>query len=161
MTHPSPLNSAELERRLADIEAELRVVATHRAGRNTIPRATALIAVYEKMFPDRHSARDRARFFVFAAPIMRRLTIELSRTGRANGTINLTAVELEQWLTRLESFDPECARMIDLRYFAGLTTRETASALDLSPQVVIRDLRFAKAWLQARVRWSSFGRKPE
>jgi DNA-directed RNA polymerase specialized sigma24 family protein len=94
------------------------------------------------------------QFLVYVAPLMRRLTIDLGRQGHASGTINLNAMELDQWLARLEGFDPECALMIDLRYFAGLSTRETAAALGLSPQVVIRDLRFAKAWLQARVRWA-------
>ena len=44
-----------------------------------------------------------------------------------------------------------CARMIDLHYFAGLSTKQTAAALRLSPRLVIRDLRFAKAWLQSRL----------
>jgi DNA-directed RNA polymerase specialized sigma24 family protein len=44
-----------------------------------------------------------------------------------------------------------CAAMIDLHYFAGLTTKQTAAALSLPPQTVIRDLRFAKAWLQTKL----------
>ena len=41
--------------------------------------------------------------------------------------------------------------MIDLHYFAGLSTKQTAAALRLAPEVVIRDLRFAKAWLQTKL----------
>ena len=41
--------------------------------------------------------------------------------------------------------------MIDLHYFAGLTTKQTAAALGVSPEVVVRDLRFAKAWLQTKL----------
>jgi hypothetical protein len=43
--------------------------------------------------------------------------------------------------------------MIDLHYFVGLSPRSTADALGVSTELVIRDLRFAKAWLMARTRW--------
>jgi len=160
MTTPTPLDKEELRRRLPEIEAELRLLAAHHASGHTQPLAKALRGVFDKLFVDKHSSRDRVQFFLFVAPVMRRLTIELGRSSAVSGTLNLNALELEQWLLRLESFDPECALMIDLRYFAGLTIRETANALGLSPQAVIRDLRFAKAWLQARVRWVGERREP-
>ena len=150
----TPLDVEELKRRRNDIEFELRDVIAQRVAGNVQSISTALKDVFEKLFGDKRQARERVMFFVFVAPLMRRLTIDLGRQGHASGTINLNAMELDQWLARLEGFDPECALMIDLRYFAGLSTRETAAALGLSPQVVIRDLRFAKAWLQARVRWA-------
>jgi DNA-directed RNA polymerase specialized sigma24 family protein len=142
------------KRRRNDIEFELRDVIAQRVAGNVQSISTALKDVFDKLFGDNRQARERVQFLVYVAPLMRRLTIDLGRQGHASGTINLNAMELDQWLARLEGFDPECALMIDLRYFAGLSTRETAAALGLSPQVVIRDLRFAKAWLQARVRWA-------
>ena len=150
----TPLDVEELKRRRNDIEIELRDVIAQRVAGNVVSISIALKDVFEKLFGDKRPARERVQFLVYAAPLMRRLTIDLGRQGHASGTINLNAMELDQWLARLEGFDPECALMIDLRYFAGLSTRETAAALGLSPQVVIRDLRFAKAWLQARVRWA-------
>jgi DNA-directed RNA polymerase specialized sigma24 family protein len=154
MTAPIAMDVDDFERRRSDIEFELRDVIAQRVAGNPQSISAALKDVFERMFGATRSSRDRAKFLLFVAPMMRRLTIELGRKGHASGTINLNALELEQWLSRLEGFDPECTRMIDLRYFAGLSTRETAAALGISPRVVIRDLRFAKAWLQARVRWA-------
>jgi DNA-directed RNA polymerase specialized sigma24 family protein len=158
MTDALAFDAAELERRRSEVEFELQDVIAQRVAGNPQPISTALKELFQRMFGDTRGSRDRMQFLMFVAPMMRRLTIEHGRKGHASGTINLNAMELDQWLTRLEGFDPECVRMIDLRYFVGLSTRETAAALGLSPQVVIRDLRFAKAWLQARVRWA--GRVP-
>jgi hypothetical protein len=144
----------DLERRRDEIELELRDVIEQRVAGNIESISKALKGVFHRMYGDARSSRDRVQFFLFVAPLMRRLTIDLGRQGHASGTINLNAMELDVWLGRLAGFDPECAKMIDLRYFTGLSTRETARALGVSPQVVIRDLRFAKAWLQARVRWA-------
>jgi DNA-directed RNA polymerase specialized sigma24 family protein len=155
MTTPIPLDPAELTRRASEIDAELRDIVARRQAGELKPTAAAIRDAFIKLFGDRHGSRDRVQFFLFVAPRMRRITIDVGRNGHASGTVNLSALDLEQWLARLEGFDPECARMIDLRYFAGLSTRETAAALGLTPQVVIRDLRFAKAWLKARVRWGS------
>jgi DNA-directed RNA polymerase specialized sigma24 family protein len=154
MTAPTAMDAEDFAQRRDDIEFELRDVIAQRIAGNPQPISTALKDAFERLFGATRSSRDRVKFMLFVAPMMRRLTIELGRRGHASGTINLNALELDQWLARLEGFDPECALMIDLRYFAGLSTRETASALGVSPQVVIRDLRFAKAWLQARVRWA-------
>ena len=155
MTTPTVLDVGELTRRESEIEQELHGIVSRRHSGESQPTAAALRDVFIKLFGDRHGSRDRVQFFLYVAPRMRRITIDLGRKGHASGTVNLSAGDLDQWLARLEGFDPECARMIDLRYFAGLSTRETAAALGLSPQVVIRDLRFAKAWLKARVRWAN------
>lgn len=155
MTTRPALDVGELTRRESEIDQELRGIVARRQAGDIKPTAVAIRDVFIKMFGDRHGSRDRMQFFLFVAPRMRRITIDFGRKGHASETVNLSAGDLDQWLARLEGFDPECARMIDLRYFAGLTTRETAAALGLTPQVVIRDLRFAKAWLTARVRWAN------
>jgi DNA-directed RNA polymerase specialized sigma24 family protein len=159
MTTPIAMEAEDFERQRNEIDFELRDVIAQRVAGNPQPVSAALKDVFERLFGEQRSSRERAKFLLFVAPLMRRLTIEFGRKGHASGTINLNALELDVWLARLEGFDPECARMIDLRYFAGLSTRETAAALGVSPQVVIRDLRFAKAWLQARVRWAGKSEK--
>lgn len=78
---------------------------------------------------------------------MRTPTVDVGATAR------MGVGDLEQWLARLGSFDAQAVQMIDLHYFVGLSVRRTADTLGVSSQVVIRDLRFAKAWLQARTRW--------
>lgn len=153
MTDPVRLDAAALAQHESAIDYELQdIIARRRAGE--LPSiAEAIKDAFIKLFGEHHSSRDRVQFFLYVAPRMRRLTIDAGRIGKSSNTVNLSAMDLEQWLSRLESFDPECVLMIDLHYFTGLSTRETAAALGLTPQTVIRDLRFAKAWLAARVRW--------
>ena len=55
---------------------------------------------------------------------------------------------LDEALDRLGSLDPRKARVVELRYFGGLTVDETADLLDVSPVTVMRDWSLAKAWLQ-------------
>lgn len=152
MTKPTVLDAAELERRESDIEAELYDIVTRRLQGRLQSTAVALRDAFIKLFGMTHSSGDRMQFFLYAAPRIRRLMIDASRAGSGSGTVNLTALDLDQWLARLENFDSECVRMIDLHYFAGLTIRDTAIVLGVSTDTVIRDLRFAKAWLKARVR---------
>jgi|HigsolmetaAR201D_1030396.scaffolds.fasta_scaffold01242_17 DNA-directed RNA polymerase specialized sigma24 family protein len=155
MVQQPALDPSELARREPEIEAELRDVVARRWQGDERPVALALSDTFAKLFGKEHSRRERADFFLFVAPRIRRLTIEAGRAGRATGTLNLRAVDLDQWLARLETVDPECVRMIELHYFAGLSTRETAAVLGYPSYSVIRELRFAKAWLQARVRWTA------
>jgi RNA polymerase sigma-70 factor, ECF subfamily len=55
-------------------------------------------------------------------------------------------------LTALAQIDPRKARIIELRFFGGLSVEETAEALEVSPQTVLRDWKLAKAWLQRELR---------
>lgn len=134
------------------IEHELRrrVAARLATSEGLDPRtSTELIdQVFERMFGAPGGAAERLQFFVFAAPLMRK-TILAARASRAAGGVDGAAVQ--QWLERLENLDFYCARIIDLHYFAGLSLKETAEALGLSMTMVVRDLRFAKAWLHVRV----------
>jgi DNA-directed RNA polymerase specialized sigma24 family protein len=90
-------------------------------------------------------------FLLFAAPIARRIAIERANTDDRIGNTHISVADLKMWLFWLDTMDPLCARMIDLHYFAGLSFKETAEVLDLPPQAIIRDLRFAKAWLMLRL----------
>lgn len=93
---------------------------------------------------------ERLRFLFFAAPLVRRMVIATAdRNGRVGGT-DITFADVKSWLDWLDCMDPLCARMIDLRYFGGLTIKESAALLDLPPAAIVRELRFARAWLRLK-----------
>lgn len=107
----------------------------------------------------------RGHFFAAAAIAMRRILVERARHyrrvkhGGAQQRVELDSespalapvlpdvIAIDQALTRLEQIDPSKARVVLLRYFAGLTIDETAAAMDLSPATVKNEWVFARAWL--------------
>jgi len=129
--------------------------------------ATALVNdVYIRLVDQKRvNWQNRAHFFGAAARIIRRLLVEhararhrLKRGGDAlkislNGEINVRAavdldvVALDEALSRLAKLDPQQERIIELRFFAGLSIEETAEALNISPATVKRDWTTARAWL--------------
>jgi RNA polymerase sigma factor (TIGR02999 family) len=129
--------------------------------------ATALVnEVYLRLVRiNRVSWRDRAHFFAMSARLMRRVLVDYARTRgyqkRGGGartvpfdeSVTLASAHepeiaaLDDALDALEHVDARKARVVELRFFGGLTTEETASVLDVSPQTVLRDWRLAKAWL--------------
>jgi RNA polymerase sigma factor (TIGR02999 family) len=113
---------------------------------------------------DRMQFKDRSHFFAMAATLMRRILVDYARQrGRDKRGGDLTIVSLDGHdvpetraidiaaldaaLDRLSSLDPEQARIVELRFFSGLTVDETAHALDISPSTVKREWASAKAWL--------------
>jgi len=115
--------------------------------------------------------QDRAHFFAIAAQTMRRILIDHARgrvadkRGGVQQRVTLSGVEgfnpvaysedvlaLDQALTKLEKADPRAARVIELRFFGGLTEDEVAEALGVSVITVKRDWKFARAWLIGRLR---------
>ena len=112
--------------------------------------------------------QNRRHFFALAAQAMRRVLVDHARARyslkRGGGAERITLVEdaswgqedaslldLEEALCALEEMDPRLARLVELRYFAGLTIEETAAAMDTSPATVKRDWTLARAWLHARL----------
>jgi len=109
--------------------------------------------------------QDRAHFLALAARLMRRILIESARArrvqkrGGAAARISLDdacvvteqpsydVLALDEVLERLAALDPRRARIVELRFFGGLTIEETATALQLSTDTVGRDWKLAKAWL--------------
>jgi RNA polymerase sigma factor (TIGR02999 family) len=108
--------------------------------------------------------RDRAHFFAMAATLMRRVLVDhardRARDKRGGGVVFTTlqdeqmaapstidALALDEALDRLAAIDPLHARIVELRYFAGLTIEETAEALRISPATVKREWTWARAWL--------------
>ena len=132
-------------------------------------QATALIhETYLKLIDQRDvNWESRTHFFAIAASLMRRILVDYARLKnrdkRGGGAIKLTLEEaalsvvgnernidlmaLDEALTRLEKLDEQQARIVELRYFSGLTLEETAEALKLSRTTVVTDWAMAKAWL--------------
>ena len=130
-------------------------------------QATGLVhEVYVRMDAQRRTRwQNRAHFFAVAARVMRRILVEAYRARRAQkrggggpriaiDDIELAAASqldvesLNAALDLLEEQDPGQARLVELRYFAGLTIEETAEAMGSSPATVKRDWALARAWLR-------------
>lgn len=144
---PVPVDSKSLVRLSPFIKSELRRLAV--AG--ALSAAVALRHVFTHLFGSERAREDKLRFMMYAAPMARRIAIELANSADYIGDTDIKVSDVKEWLGWLDTFDPVCARMIDLHYFAGLSTRETAVALKMSPRAVVRDLRFAKAWLRTKL----------
>ena len=123
--------------------------------------------------------QDRSHFMAMAAQTMRRVLIDAARTRAAEKRggdmerVNASTYfdldrlpapgsdraeefcALDDALSALAAIDPRRARVIELRFFGGLTVEETAEVLGLSPQSVMRDWRLARAWLMRQLRPAS------
>jgi RNA polymerase sigma factor (TIGR02999 family) len=128
---------------------------------------TALVhEAYLRLLKDKPGRwQNRAHFCAIAAHSMRQILIERARArgaakrGGARHRITLDEglfaggeraidlVALDEALERLAELDPEQARLVELRFFGGLTVEETAEAMDISPATVKRHWTVAKAWL--------------
>ncbi len=113
-------------------------------------------------------SRGRGHFFAAAAGAMRRILIDRARakqTRKRGGSLVRQPLEevaapeadeellaLDEALDRLTALDPEKARLVELRYFAGLTGDEAAEALGISPSTADRHWAYARSWLQKEVR---------
>ncbi|MEO5898132.1 MAG: ECF-type sigma factor [Vicinamibacterales bacterium] len=128
---------------------------------------TALVhEAYLRLMKDRPDRwQNRAHFCAIAAHSMRQILIERARArgaakrGGARPRVTLDdaliagedrsidLLALDEALERLTALDPEQARLVELRFFGGLTVEETAAAMDISPATVKRHWTIAKAWL--------------
>ena len=151
-------------RRLAD-----QYLRRHRPD-NTL-QATALVHEAYLHFVNQTDARwqSRAQFFGIVANLMRQIIIDHARSHQAKkrgGTDRPLSLDeafewsdarstdllmLDEALTRLAAIDPQQGRVVELRFFGGLTVEETAEFLDISPRTVKREWRIAKAWLQCEL----------
>lgn len=99
--------------------------------------------------------QERAQFFALAASAMQRFRAARAKGRRARraSLLSTTAVmenmnALDELLVRLESLDPRQARIVEMRYFGGLTIEQTAQALGISDDTVKREWTHARAWLR-------------
>jgi len=130
-------------------------------------QTTALIhEAYVRLVDQRNVQwQNRAHFFGIAAQMMRRILVDHARTKKrakrggsvikvslADATLpvnerDLDVVALDEALNRLAEIDEQQSRVVELRFFSGLTVEETAEVMHISPATVKRDWSMAKAWL--------------
>ncbi len=113
--------------------------------------------------------KNRAHFFAVTAQMMRRILVDYARSCRnqkRGGGLERISLDqnriplmeqdpdlmaLDEALNTLASKDERKSRVVELRFFGGLSVKETAEVLGVSSQIVIRDWRFAKAWLARQI----------
>jgi RNA polymerase sigma factor (TIGR02999 family) len=162
------------EQLLSEVYNQLRAIAQQRlameAPGHTL-QATALVheAYLKLRNHDSIFVSDKPRFVLAAAEAMRRILIDHARTRsrvkRGGPNIKRTMVDvgdvadlaadhdpdriiaLDEAIGRLDQMDAQSARVVKLRFYAGLSIDETADAIGISPQKVKRDWQFARAWL--------------
>lgn len=147
ITTTEPLDAKRFAHLAPAIRGEL--LKRVRAGSLTV--GDSLQQVFLEMFGPDRPRKEQIRFLLFAAPLARKIAIELADAGDRIGATDISVADLRVWLWWLDTMDPLCSRMIDLHYFAGLSFKETAAALALPTHAVIRELRFARAWLMVRL----------
>lgn len=149
--HSNPVSMSSLAGRvLASLSASTRdELCEHAADCSSRLRST-LESLFVNRFGGHHPGFERLKFLFFVAPMVRRLVIGSANVDRRVRGTDITFGDVRSWLEWLDAMDPLCARMIDLRYFAGVSVKETARLLDLRPKAVVRELRFARAWLRIK-----------
>ena len=168
-------DAAALERLIAVVYADLRRIAgrlMRAEGREHTLQATALVhEAYLRLIREQERTwRGRVHFLAVAAHVMRNLLVDYARSAgrvkRGGGAIaitldeasELTAVKpnimlaLDEALCDLAKTDERSSRIVELRYFAGLSNEEVAEVLGVSSKTVIRDWNAAKLWLRAEIR---------
>ena len=137
---------------------------TERAGHTLQTTALVNEAYLRLVDVDRMEWRDRAHFFGMAATMMRRILVDHARAharDKRGGGVVMTSLDedvaapsrevdvvaLDDALQRLAEIDERQARLVELRYFAGLTIEEAAEALGISASTLKREWAIAKAWL--------------
>ena len=161
-----------LERLVPVVYDELRILASRQVAgewRHKRLETTAVVnEAYLKLFGQREvDWQNRGHFFAIAAQLMRRILVDHARRHlrdkHGGGTVHvafhetdaaapstvdaLDALALDRALQKLEQQDPEQGRIVELRFFGGLTVEETAAVVGVSPATVKRDWALAKGWL--------------
>ena len=163
-------DAAALERLIPLVYEELRRLAAQRLrGERHAPTLQPTALVHEaflRLVDRKADWQNRGHFFAVAAQTMRRVAVDHARArlsqkrGAGAVRVDLTGVvepaveppsvdlmALDVALSRLEAMDPQQARIVELRFFTGLSIEETAAALGISDSTVQRDWRTAKLWL--------------
>ena len=159
------------EKLMKAVYGELRKIAAkamrrERPGHTLQP--TALVhEAYQKLVDQRVQWQSRAHFYGVAAQVMRRVLVDHARRRaakrRGGGAEKIAIVEeatppadveliaLDTALTELAGFDADQARLVELRYFGGLTAEEAAEAMGISRATLEREWALARAWLHKRL----------
>ena len=152
------------------VQGELRRIArrqmSHEQPGHTL-QATALVneAYLKLVGQEGFEWRNRAHFYAVCAQVMRHILIDHARfharDKRGGGAVQVSLedallvaedrneelIALDEALRFLEQVDPQKGKIVELRYFGGLSLEETAEVLDISPRTVRREWRRSKAWL--------------
>jgi len=163
-------DQSALERLTPIVYAELRRRARHymnrERGGHTLQTTALVNEVFLKLIDSsRVRWQNRAHFFAVSAQLMRRILVDFARSrryqkrGGAAQRISLDdaplvsparggdLIALDDALTALAAIDKRKSEVVELRFFGGLSVEETAEALKVSGDTVMRDWRLAKAWL--------------
>ena len=166
-----PRDRAALDALLPIVYAELKTLAAQYLRRerpNHTLQPTALVHEAYLRLSQQHGVnwQDKAQLFGIAAQMMRRILVNYAEARNAEkrgghvtrvtldesvsweGTRDVDIVALDEALSRLAQLDIRQERVVELRFFAGLSIEETAQVLDISPATVKREWTMAKAWLR-------------
>ena len=159
-----------LDRLIPLVYGELRGLASRalrRERRDHTLQPTALVhEAYLRLIDQRNvNWQNRAHFFAIAAQAMRRIVVDHARRHNAlkrggddlkveleaamllPAKSDVDVVRLDEALSALNELDPQQSRIVELRFFGGLSIEETAEVIGISPATVKRDWSMAKAWL--------------
>lgn len=165
---------SSIERLVPVVYGELRRIAGaylngERTGHTLQPTALVHEAYFRLVKHHDMRWQDRSHFFAIAARTMRRILVDHARgrrTAKRGGPAPLVSLEvagevalddapdlvaLDDALRDLQVMDPDKARIVELRFFAGLSIEETGEVIGCSRATVIRQWRMAKAWLHAQL----------
>jgi RNA polymerase sigma factor (TIGR02999 family) len=171
-------DSSAQEMLMKVLEAELRTLAikcmkSERRGHTLQPTALVNEAYLRLLGHSRRQWTNRNHFFAVATQVMRRVLVDYARAhnsekrgcgsgGPIEGDIGTRGnqwseemLDLDAALDRLASLDRRQARIIELRFFGGLTEAEIAAAIGISERTVKREWKAGKAWLHAELRYGS------
>ena len=157
------------------VHKELHRLARHYMSRerpdHTLQASALVNEAYLKLVDNRRAHwENRAHFFGVSAQLMRRILVDFARRRnyekRGGGAVNevtlneelavpgkgpADVVAIDDALKDLEALDARKARVVELRFFGGLSVEETAEVLKISTDTVLRDWKFAKAWLHGQI----------
>ena len=167
-------DASALDRLMPLVYEELRRAAAsqlrHERGNHTLQPTALVHETFFRLFgQDSSHWNDRAHFFALASQMMRRILVDHARAKHAqkrggeltivsldevadeSAARELELVALDDALRALAEFDERQARIVEIRFFGGLTIEETAEAIGLSPATVKREWTLAKAWLRREI----------
>ena len=147
-----------------------RYMAQERSGHTLQTTALVNEAYLRLVGSSQVSWQDRTHFFAVSAQVMRHILVDFARSrrhqrrGGGEERVSLeegvvvsrqqsgAVVAVDEALKALEAVDRRKSQVVELRFFGGLSVEETAQALGVSPETVLRDWRLAKAWLLRELR---------
>ena len=167
-------DKAALQQLLPVVYEELRRLARRELRRENAAHTLQPTALVSELYlrlvrQHRTSWENRAQFFAVGAQMMRRILVDHARAraavkrGGKAPRLSLTdaahvgtepvfdVLAIDRALTRLAELDPNHARIVELRFFSGLSVDETAHVLGRSPRTINREWRLAKAWLYGQL----------